>query len=65
MRAQVWRYILTESGTRRELPDGELSADCVRELLKFDRNKTCGFVFVSYVKLVASTPCVTSANRGP
>ena len=42
---------LTKSGTRRELPDGELSAHRVRELLKFDRNETCGFVFVSYVRL--------------
>jgi hypothetical protein len=36
MRAHVWRCIATKSGTRRELPDGELSADRVRELLKLD-----------------------------
>ena len=41
--------MVTESGTRRELPNGELSADRVRELLKLEPNQTCGFVRVSYV----------------
>jgi predicted cupin superfamily sugar epimerase len=40
---------VAESGTRRELPDGELSADRVRELLQLEPNQTCGFVRVSYV----------------
>jgi predicted cupin superfamily sugar epimerase len=40
---------VTESGTRRELPEGELSVDRVRELLKLEPNQTCGFVRVSYV----------------
>jgi uncharacterized protein len=41
--------MVAESGTRRELPDGELSADRVRELLELQPNQTCGFVRVSYV----------------
>jgi hypothetical protein len=49
MRAHAWRYTVTESGTRHELPDGGLSADRVRELLKLASNQTCGFVRVSYV----------------
>jgi uncharacterized protein len=49
MRAQARRYSVTESGTRHELPDGELSADRVLELLKLEPNQTCGFVRVSYV----------------
>ena len=46
MRAHVRRYTVTESGTRHELPDGELSTDRMRELFK--PNQTCGFVRVSY-----------------
>jgi predicted cupin superfamily sugar epimerase len=49
MRAQARRYTVTESGTRHELPNGELSAERVRELLKLAPNQTCGFVRVSYV----------------
>ena len=40
---------MAESGTRRELPDGELSAESVRELLALEPNQTCGFVRVSYI----------------
>jgi hypothetical protein len=40
MRAQAWRYTVTESGTRHELPDVELSAVRVRELLKLARKQT-------------------------
>jgi predicted cupin superfamily sugar epimerase len=40
---------VTESGTRHELPDGGLSADRVRELLKLASNQTCGFVRVNYL----------------
>jgi hypothetical protein len=42
MRAQAWRYTVTESGTRHELPDGQLSADRVREVLKLARKQTHG-----------------------
>jgi hypothetical protein len=42
MRAHAWRCIVTESGTRRELPDGELCADRVRELLKLAPKQTHG-----------------------
>ena len=49
MRAHARRYTVTESGTRHELPDGGLSDDRVRELLKLASNQTCGFVRVSYV----------------
>ena len=49
MRARAKRCTLTESGTRHELPDDQLSADRVRELLKLEPNQTCGFVRVSYV----------------
>ena len=49
MRAHARRYTVTESGTRHELPDGELSTDRVRELLKLVSNQACGFVRVSYV----------------
>jgi uncharacterized protein len=49
MRAQARRYTVTESGTRHELSNGELSADRVRELLKLEPNQTCGLVRVSYV----------------
>ena len=42
MRARAWRYTVTESGTRHELPDGELSADCVLEVLKLARKQTHG-----------------------
>jgi hypothetical protein len=42
MRAHAWRSIVTKSGTRRELPDGELSADRVREVLKLARKQTHG-----------------------
>ena len=42
MRTQAGRYAVTESGTRRELPDGELSADRVREVLKLARKQTHG-----------------------
>src|SRR5258708_40066533 len=46
MRAHARRYTVTESGTRHELPDGELRADRVRELLERESNQTCGFVRV-------------------
>ena len=46
MRAHARRYTVTESGTRHELPDGELSTHRMREL--FEPNQTCGFVRVSY-----------------
>ena len=47
MRAHARLYTVTESGTRHELPDGGLSDDRVRELLKLASNQTCGFVRVS------------------
>ena len=49
MRAHARRYTVTESGTRHELPDGGLSDDRVRELLKLVSNQACGFVRASYV----------------
>jgi predicted cupin superfamily sugar epimerase len=56
----VERRIVTEAGTRRELPGSEhLPADRVRELLQLEANQTCGFVRVSYVseqKLSAERP---------
>jgi hypothetical protein len=46
MRAHAWTCRVAESGTRRELPDDELSADRVRELLKLP-NQTCSSEKVS------------------
>jgi hypothetical protein len=42
MRAQAWRYTVTESGTRHELLDDQLSADRVSEVLKLARKQTHG-----------------------
>jgi hypothetical protein len=40
MRAHAWRHTVSESGTRHELLDGELRADCVREVLKLAPKQT-------------------------
>jgi hypothetical protein len=46
MRAHARRYTVTESGTRHELPDGGLSDDRVRELLKLASNQTSGYITI-------------------